>query len=211
MSNFLSHRLSLREKIFILILVVVLLVGLYFLLVHYPIVDRQEQIAKELEAVRQEQLDANLDKNEYDMMKEEQDHIKYLESHGQQPTVMPEYNVENSGKLYTMINRIFDDAKLKYGNDAYSDRTFDQQAPKMLNNDSNIVMRVVTFTSFTCKNYDVAKFIIDNLVRNPENWRNLMTNVVLTSKDGENIKSNTPITVSNLTITFYERGTITEG
>lgn len=196
MSNFMTRRLSLREKIFLLILVVVLLVGLYFLLVHYPIVNRHKEIEEELERVQLQQAVADIQKEEYDKMKAEKDRITAQEAQGEKPTFMPEY--DNFAELNKVIDKIFADAKEKFKDEKEINRNLSWSSSE--DTENGRVTRSLSF-SFSCNSYEEAKFIIDSLSHTE--WRSLLSNVSISASQDMTVL-NGAVTVSG-TISFYER------
>ena len=69
MRSFLSRALSNREKCLLLVLIALLLVGLYFFAVQYPIAERTGAIAQENEALDTELAAARARADEYNAMK----------------------------------------------------------------------------------------------------------------------------------------------
>lgn len=197
MSNFMTRRFSFREKIFLIILVIVLLVGLYFLLVHYPIVNRQREIDEELEETLFQQIVADTLKSEYDMMQDEKDYIEELEANGEDPTYMPKYN--NFADLSLMIEKIFADAQTKFEDESEIDHYLDP-SPVSIDDETGRATRTLRIT-FDSKSYDEAKYIIDRLAHTE--WRSLMTDVTVNAKGGDNVQNGT-VSVS-ITVVFYER------
>ena len=89
MSDFLNRSFTRREKLILLALLLAVLVALYFLVVHYPIVNRMEQIEHESEEVDKRLSEAAVKAAEYSNMKTELDRI--LARPQDQISVMPAY------------------------------------------------------------------------------------------------------------------------
>lgn len=196
MSNFMTRKFSLREKIFLLILVVILLVGLYFLLVHYPIVNRNKEIDEEMEQVQTDQLLLNIQKTERDKIKAEKDIIDAQEAAGENVTFMPTY--DNFAELNKKLDEIFAAAKAKFEDEKDIDRRLNWS--KSIDEEAGRVTRTLSF-SFACKSYEEAKFILDELAHT--DWRSLLTNVSISATQDENLMSSA-VSVSG-SITYYER------
>ena len=56
MQNFMTRRFTLREKILMLVLIVILLLGLYFFLVFYPVRNQLEDIDAQMQDVADKQV-----------------------------------------------------------------------------------------------------------------------------------------------------------
>ena len=59
MNNIMRHKFTLREIILMIILAVVLFIGLYFLLVFYPVNNRIDEINRDLQRVEAADADAS--------------------------------------------------------------------------------------------------------------------------------------------------------
>ncbi len=101
-NKYLKHRFTLRETILLWILFGVLMVGLFFGLVFYPIRSRTQDLQTELDAVAEERATTEATKADYDMMKAE---LKRLETQGDD-TVMPASNGVHSRELQDKVDAI---------------------------------------------------------------------------------------------------------
>lgn len=101
-NKYLKHRFTLRETILLWILFGVLMVGLFFGLVFYPIRSRTQDLQTELDAVAEERAETEATKADYDMMKAE---LKRLETEGDD-TVMPASNGVHSRELQDKVDAI---------------------------------------------------------------------------------------------------------
>lgn len=186
MANIMTRRFTLREKILLLVLILVLLVGLYFFLVHYPVQNQLTEIENE-RAEWQMRYDAlEVKAGIYRDMKEELDEILKLPE--DELTVMPKYN--NIEPLMKELNRIFlgTEPSLNYGS---------------MSTNNRIVSRPIRF-SFKTPDFDKAKEVLRELTHT--GWRCLLTDLTLTpdsSSGGQTDVAKRPLTVSG-TITFYE-------
>lgn len=181
MANFMTRRFTLREKILLGVFLVILLVGLYFFLVHYPVQNRLEEIEQEREEVQMRTDVAEVRKRLYDEMQAELDEIFSLPE--DELTYMPKY--DNLQELMIRFNTIFAGAepRLNFG---------------AISRNDGIVARPISF-SFEAENYQSAKQILTDLTGT--GYRCLMSNLTLSPREGD-IQSSALI-VSG-TITFYE-------
>lgn len=179
-SKYLKRRFSLREIIFMIILVAVLFFGLYFWLVYYPIQDR----IAEFNAKKDElQLAIDVDKareTQYDKMKAELDEIMKEEA----PTRMPKF--DNINNLTDKFAEIFADKNANEG--------INYNAPSLKD---GIYERTLQFT-FKATGYEDAKGILLQLLGT--GYRCLMSNLSFQPDGNLNDGS---VSVST-TITFYE-------
>lgn len=181
MSNFMTRRFTLREKILLGLLIVILLVGLYFFLVHYPIQNRMNEIAQEREEV-QARLDiAEIRKGIYDRMQAELKSI--FELPPDEITYMPKH--DNLNVLIERFDAIFKGIEVR----------FNYGTPQTSN---GIVSRAIGF-SFSVADFDTAKKVLKELTGT--GYRCLMSNITLSPGSGD-IQSS-ELSISG-TITFYE-------
>lgn len=175
MANFMTHKFTTREKVLLIVLVVILLIGLYFLLVFYPVKRDRERIAAEKEEIESRIEVQQIVTRLYDDMQEQ---LKTMDK----STYMPEY--DNIEQLTFKLNTIFADVKERLN---YSESEQD-----------GIVSRVIAF-SFEATGYDQAKTILTSLTTTE--YRSLLNSLNITPKSG-NVETDV-LTISG-TITFYE-------
>lgn len=175
MANFMTHKFTTREKVLLIVLIVILLIGLYFLLVFYPVRREHARIAAELEDTESHIEVEKIVTQLYDEMKED------LETMNKE-TYMPKY--DNFEELAFKLNEIFADVEedLRYSE----------------SESGGIVSRVINF-SFEASGYQQAKQILKALVTTE--YRSLLGNLTLSPKSGD--VANNGLTVSG-SITFYE-------
>ena len=183
MNAVLTRSFTRREQAMLLVLVLAILVGLYFYAVHYPIVNRMEEIEQETEEVALATTVAETRYAQYKAMKAELDEIFAMPE--DELTVMPEY--DNFQTLMNYFNVIF------LGTDP--SLNFDA-----VRTSGKIATRTVRF-SFTAGDYAQAKRILGQLTGT--GFRCLMENVSLTPADNNEEVESGVLKVSG-TITFYE-------
>lgn len=179
-----NRSFSQREKLLLLGLVLIGIVGLYFFAVHEPIVTRLEEIEIEKEEVlfQRDVVQARLDL--YNRMKAELEEI--FAQGVDDVTVMPEY--DNIETLMLHFNRIFAGTGERLSYDAV--RTVSD----------HVIGRTVRF-SFTAGSYEQAKSVLAELTGT--GFRCLLDSVSITP-DNNDVETGI-ISVSG-TITFYEIG-----
>lgn len=195
-NNYLKRRFTVRETVLLCILFAVLLLGLYFGLVFYPIQSRTADLNADLEQLASDRADADEDWNEYKRMKDE---IASLEESGDQ-TFMPENNNETQLDVLTdRFNEILADVggAQRFGNSVTR------------NEEEKIVIRTlsINFTvdeSSTAENesvYQKTRATLYSLMTT--GYRCAMRSLTL-SPDGSDLESSTSIGVS-VVIEFFER------
>ena len=183
-NKYLSRKFTLRELILLAVLLVILLIGLYFWLVFYPIQDRQTQLEEDraelaLQIQVAEQREANYDR----MSKELEDILKLPEN---ERTFMPKY--QNDEALYAQFDVIFA---------GITNRTITNTGNTLLEDDG-IYSRTFTF-NFRCDSFDQAKEILIALTHTP--YRSLMNGLTISPSNGS--VADDSVTV-NTTVIFYE-------
>ncbi len=195
----LNRKISVREAILLIVLVLALVVGCYFLLVYYPIRDRESALADEMEAVELRDTVASARLETYKMMMEAIAEIEKIPE--AERTEIPIYNETTERELLTRLHIIFDD--LTEPNVTYNE-------PRL--NSYNIYERVVNF-SFKVElddenpegpqtAYEQTKTILTRLTKELKH-RSMLSRLTV-SPDSGSIFSSEALTVSG-TITFYER------
>lgn len=181
MSDFLSRNFTRREKTMIVVLLAALLVGLYFLAVHYPVVNRMEQIEQETAEVDGLIETAEGKAAEYTAMKQELD--KILSQPEEDVTVMPPYN--NVESLMSRLDAIFHgtNANFSFGQAAITD---------------HVAARKINF-SCSAKDYQEARRLLRDVTGT--GWRCLLDSFTLAPVNGSLFGSE--LQVSGV-ITFYE-------
>ena len=183
MNAVLNRSFTRREQVLILVLVLAALVGLYFYAVHYPIVNRLEEIETEQEEIALRTEVAEKRASQYRAMKAELEEIFAMPE--DQITVMPEY--DNFQTLMNYFNVIF------LGTDPVLN--FDA-----VRTSGKIATRTVRF-SFTAEGYAQAKHILDQLT--DTGFRCLLDSVSLVPSESDGEVELSPLRVSG-TVTFYE-------
>ncbi len=176
-----NRNLSRREKVLLLVLVLIGLIGLYFYLVHYPIVNRMSEIENERGEVADQQIVADARSAVYKSMKDELDVIFAMPE--DKITVMPNY--DNIQVLMQQFNTIFANVspELSFDTVTVSD---------------GVAVRTMRF-SFAASGYEEAKEVITNLTGT--GFRCLLSGLTLSPSDGD-VETN-ELHVSGV-ITFYE-------
>lgn len=182
MSNLINRKFTNREKVLMLILVLVLLVGLYFYLVHYPITERTKEIEVEEEELFLQQTVADVRLQNYNEMKSELEEIFALPE--DEITLMPDF--DNRQTLLNYFNVIF------AGTD--EDLSYDE-----VRFNGNIAERTMRF-SFSAYSYDKAIEVLTNLTRS--GWRCLLDSLSINPIDGGDL-TDSALRISG-SITFYE-------
>ena len=181
MNNVLNRRFTSRERWLMLVLALILVCGLYFLVVHYPITQRMEEIEIEMEEIASDTDIANVRYTIYQSMKNELDEIFAMPE--DELTVMPEY--DNLQTLMVYFNTIF----------AGTDPSFNFDQVRI---NGNVATRTIRF-SFTASDYYKAKDILHKLT--DTGYRCLLDNVSFgTTVDEVEVGE---LKISG-TITFYE-------
>ena len=195
-NKYLKRRFTMRETILLGVLLAVLLIGQYVGLVVYPIQNRNEQLAQDLDRANlQHQIALNL-KAEYDRMKEELDRIDA----NKDDTMMLNYdNDRQLNELTKEFDKILEDVII------VSPQRFSSSVGA---EQDGVLIRTVTINfavDETCKGdfptvYDKALDILIKL--NTTKYRSSMRSLTLTpSTDG--LQKSTSISVA-VTIEFFE-------
>lgn len=170
-----------REKTVLLLLVIFLLVGLYFLVIHFPVTTRLEEIDAEMAMIEDETNIAIVKGQLYVNMKNELKDIFALPF--DKITVMPAY--DNQTTLFYNYQNIFDNLHPDIN---FGDVEFE----------GNVAMRNVSFT-VTVSSFEEAKTFVNNLTGT--GFRCLLENITVTPAEGS--LENDAITLSG-NIMFYE-------
>ena len=183
MRSFLSRALSNREKCLLLVLIALLLVGLYFFAVQYPIAGRTAAIAQENEVLDTELAAAQARADEYNAMKAEIDAI--MAQPQDQITLLPPYS--NLETLMRVLDAIF----------AGTNADFNFSQPSI---NGDVAARTISF-SCTAADYTTARRLLREVAGTP--YRSLLGSFTITPVDGGDLY--TGALQVNGTITFYER------
>lgn len=170
-----------REKIILLVLVIFLVIGFYFLMIHYPVTTRLEEIEAEKMNVEDQTTLAIAKGQVYVRMKNELNDIMALPL--DKITVMPYY--DNFQALTFYFNSIFEGVQ--------PDLRFSE--PRI---SGKIATRSLSF-SFSTDDYATAKERLRQFTGT--GYRCLLQNVTFTPEDGD--MENNGLRVSG-TIIFYE-------
>lgn len=177
----LMHSFTKREKIVLLVLVLFLVAGFYFLMIHYPVTTRLEEIEAEKLNVEDQTTLAIAKGQVYVKMRNELNDIKALPL--DKLTVMPVY--DNFQALFAYFRGIFDGVE--------PDIRFSEAKV-----DGRIATRSMSF-SFTAPDYETAKSVLRKFTGT--GYRCLLQNVTISPEDGD-MQSNA-LRVSG-TMIFYE-------
>lgn len=176
----LMRNFSKREKSIILAAVIALIIGFYFLVIHYPVKRNLEEIARNKVTTEDMIALATAKASIYRNMKEELDEIFAMPE--DEITVMPEYdNIETIDMLLHSI--LPGDYAIQFG-----DVTMD-----------GIVATRNISISFPASDYDNAKSILSQLVGT--GYRCLMQNLIISPSEGDITGNNLNVSVN---IVFYE-------
>ena len=181
MQNFMTRRFTLREKIWMLILIVILLLGLYFFLVFYPVRNQLEDIDAQMQDVADKQVIADVIEKRYADMNAELEKIFAMPD--EDITYMPEF--DNMKQLLVCFDQIFANTVWNFDNSYQL-------------GDDGIVTRSIRFR-FEATDFENAKAILGDLINT--GYRCLLNNVSV-SPSGEDVESGA-LTVTG-TIYFYE-------
>lgn len=179
MSEFMSHSLTRREKAMLLVLLLALVIGLYFLVVHYPIVNRMEEIDRDTEDLDKQIEAAEVKSAEYSSMKTELDEILAQP----EASVMPPYN--NIEPLMRKLDVIFAGTNPDF---SFGQATISE----------SVATRTISF-SCTAKDYQSARGLLRDVTGT--GWRCLLNSFTMTPVEGDLYEGE--IRVSGV-ITFYE-------
>lgn len=144
----LTRSFTRREKILLLILAVMVLIGLYVLLVHNPVKSQLAELTVEKEELELELQVATARQEQYRKMKAELDEI--FAQPRDQITVMPPY--DNIEALTVQLNEIFMglEPNLQF------------QEPRRENEEERVITRPIQFT-FEAPSYEAARDIVRKL------------------------------------------------
>lgn len=187
MTGVLNRSFTRREKVMVVVLLVALIGGLYFLVVHYPIASRMEQIEHDEEEADGLISAAEAKYAEYVSMKQELDEI--LSRPAEDISVMPEYN--NIETLMCKLHEIFDGTNPDFG--------FGQAS---INEDT--ASRTINFTC-TARNYEEARQLLRDVTGT--GYRCILNSFTMTPDNGSLYDSE--LKLSGV-VTFYEHVTQSE-
>ncbi len=177
----LMHSFTKREKIVIFVLAIALVIGFYFIVIHYPVKTRLEEIAIEKTEVEDETTISMAVLENYKKMKDELEEILAMPE--DKLTFMPEFDNVETLTLY--FNTVFAGTA---PNLSFSSASID----------GNIASRTISF-NFTAGSYQEAKNILTLLTGS--GFRCLMQNVTISPTEGD--VAHNELRVSG-NIVFYE-------
>lgn len=170
-----------REKIVMLVLAIALLIGFYFLAIHYPVKTRLEEIELEKADVDEQTMLANAMLANYNKMKNELEEI--FSEQDENITVMPEY--DNKQTLIYYFNNVFADTAPNL-----------QFSQAQIN--GNIASRTISF-NFTADSFESARDILELLTGT--GFRCSMDNITVSPTEGDIAHNELRVSGS---IVFYE-------
>lgn len=176
----LMHSFTKREKIIIFIAAVALVIGFYFLVIHYPCKTRLAEIEQEKLQVEDDTSIASIMFQSYSGMKKELDEIFAMPA--DEITYMPEY--DNVVTLMSMLDGIIPLAQYNISQSVSVDGT--------------IASRSISF-NFAASDYEAAKVVLDRL--QSTGYRCLMQNLTIAPSDGSVTGRDVKVSGS---IVFYE-------
>ena len=181
MSGILNRALTNREKGMLLALVIILIVGLYFYCVHFPVVNGMEEVERDTAAVETQLTAARAKAAEYADMQAELEEI--FSKPTDQISILPPYS--NIETLMRRLDVIFagTNPDFSFGQASISD---------------NIASRNISF-SCTANDYAAARRILRDVTTT--GYRSLLNSFTFSPVEGELYTG--PINVSGV-ITFYE-------
>ncbi len=174
------HNFSKRETAIIIVAAIALLIGFYFLVIHYPVKTRLAEIDAEKIAVEDERVIADATLVSYNRMKKELDEIFAMPA--EELTYMPEY--DNVTNLMSILNGIIPPS-------GYS-------ISQSVSQDGSIAARTVNF-NFSADDYMQAKQILGKL--QSTGYRCLLQNLTISPSDGNVTGRDVKISGN---IVFYE-------
>lgn len=177
----LMHSFTKREKIVVFVLAIALVVGFYFLAIHYPVKTRLEEIELEKMDIEDQTVVAEAVLANYNKMKNELEEIKSVPE--EELTYMPEY--DNKQTLIFYFYNVFAETS--------PDLRFD--TPKI---EGNIASRTINF-NFTADSYESAMEILRLLTGT--GFRCLMQNLTVSPTNGDLSKDELRVSGN---IVFYE-------
>lgn len=176
---------SRREKLLMLLLAAIMLLGVYLLGVHYPVRDSLAQLETERANLDLELQIAMAQYSSYTAMQEELEEL--LSRPSDQVTVVPDY--DNLQPLMNRLNQILSLAE------SY-DLSFDPVTVE-----DSIVRRTIRM-SFTCGSYQSARSIVEQLYRT--GWRCLVSDLSLSTPQGAGNLADSTV-VAAATVTYFEQ------
>ncbi len=163
----LMRSFSRREKVMLVILVLVLVVGLYVLLVQRPVEAKVDELALEKEDLELRQQVAEIRLGQYNKMKNELDEIFAMPK--DQLTVMPPY--DNIETLMVQFNSIFLGLEPKL---SFPEVRFEE----------GVATRPIQF-EFAAPSYDQARAILTRLTRT--GYRSLLDGLSITPAGADSV------------------------
>ncbi len=187
--NVMNRRFTLRESILLALLVVIFLIGLFFMLVYYPVRNQRAEIQAQLEDVQDKQLVADILYNRYEEDKEELEEIYALPE--DERTVMPKHTDAHEQELLNIVGAIIEVTESHRTNWTIS------------KSDDSVYRRVLSF-SFSVNDFDMGYDILKELTSikfQNQKCRNQVSNLSVSPSSGD-VKDGS-LTISG-TITFFE-------
>lgn len=171
------RKLTLRERVLLICLVVIAVVSGYILLFYFPTTQQIESLQKQI--AQEEELGLQLEAKLVKQRQMEQS-LNQLSQDGSASRTMPEY--DNLQAVMTELNSILSNCQ---------EYSLSFQTEQL---ESNIFCRKVTMP-FTCTDYQQALEILQSLHDSP--LRSLLTDVQLSQQENGTIKA-------SAVVTFYE-------
>ncbi len=176
----LMHSFTKREKIILIIAAIALIIGFYFLVIHYPVKTRLAEIEAEKLTVEDERMVADIKLASYNKMKNELDEIFAMPA--EEITYMPQY--DNAATLMGILDGIIPRSEYSIS--------------QSVSQEGNIAARTVNF-NFVADDYMQAKQILGKL--QSTGYRCLMQNLTIAPGDGSVTGRNVKVSGN---IVFYE-------
>lgn len=192
MNNVMNHKFTLREIILMIVLAVALFVGLYFLLVFYPVNNRIDELDAQIAKVQREDAEAADDLTVYNSMKKAVDDIKQIPEN--ERSYMHESTLQEGMDINNDFGRILGDMQTS------GSISITELGGGVIQRRIHFTFSVSTATEPTAA-YDKVMTLLTELM-SCGNRRCQLGNITLTPNGGD-LESATEISVS-ADITFYE-------
>lgn len=173
-----------REKVLMVVLAVVMLMGVYIMGIHYPVRDSLDRLEQERADLELDLQIVQLQHSKYQAMRAELEDILSLPP--DQVTVMPNY--DNLQPLMNRLNQIFT-LSVAY------DMSFDPVSVE-----DSVARRTIQMT-FTCANYADARSIVEQLCHT--GWRCLISDLSLSTPQNTGDLAAGAV-VASVTVTYFE-------
>ncbi len=187
-NNVMNRRFTLRESILMGVLVAVLLVGLFFMLVYYPVKNQRADIQAQLEDIEFKQEVADIRYNMYKQWQAELETIYSLPE--DERTVMPKHTAAHEQEILAIVGAILE------GTNEYTTNW-------SITHSDSIYRRTLSF-SFSVASFDTAYSVLEELtsIRSQnQKVRSQISNINVSPSSGSVEDDSLRV---NGTLTFFE-------